>query len=92
MRKRSRIADLEFHLRRARSERELAYRSGDGIAADAHMKLSALHLQQALLLQPGGMEPVGSVRPFNAASFGREPPLQPPVTELPSIRGARVHP
>src|SRR5947208_3146438 len=51
MPKQSQFTDLEYHLRRARSERGVAYRLGDGVAADAHMRLSALHLGRALLLQ-----------------------------------------
>jgi hypothetical protein len=34
-----------YHLKRARSERELAYESGDERVSDAHMGLSMLHLQ-----------------------------------------------
>ena len=39
-----------YHLKRSRSERELAYRSGDDRASDAHMGLCALHLEQLLRL------------------------------------------
>ncbi len=39
-----------YHLRRARSERELAYRSRDERVSDAHMNLSALHLERLLRL------------------------------------------
>ena len=44
-------ADREYHLRRARSERHIAYRSADDRASNAHMRLSALHLQRALVLE-----------------------------------------
>jgi hypothetical protein len=46
-------SELGYHLERARCERDLAYRSGDTLAADAHMRLSVLHMNQALLLQTG---------------------------------------
>ncbi len=39
-----------YHLKRSRSERELAYQSGDDRASDAHMRLSTLHLEQLLRL------------------------------------------
>ena len=63
---RSRCSDVEYHLRRARSEREIAYRSGDAVAGDAHMRLSALHLRRALLLQAVRSAPVGNVHPFRS--------------------------
>lgn len=53
-------AQIDYHLQRARSERDIAYRSLVAPAADAHMRLSALHLGQGLLLQehaPGGRDP-----------------------------------
>jgi hypothetical protein len=43
--------DLEYHLDRARAERNTAYGAGHERVSDAHMKLSALHLQRALLLR-----------------------------------------
>lgn len=42
--------DHSYHSRRARTERDIAYRAADPRVADAHMRLSALHLSQALLL------------------------------------------
>jgi hypothetical protein len=39
-----------YHLRRARSERSLAYQSANDRVSDAHMSLSALHLQRLLRL------------------------------------------
>ncbi len=56
--------ELEYHLRRARTERDIAYRSGDPCVSDAHMQLSALHLQRALLLQEVRRAPAGNVNPF----------------------------
>ena len=46
-------SEVDYHLERARSERDLAYRSGVSRAADAHMRLSVLHMDRALLLQTG---------------------------------------
>jgi hypothetical protein len=86
MPKRSPISDLEFHLQRARCEREVAYRLGDGVAADAHMRLSALHLQRALLLQKVRTEPVGNVRPFKGRPVRPGSSAALPILELPSIR------
>jgi hypothetical protein len=45
------VTDIQYHLQRARSERYLAYRSADDYASEAHMKLSALHLERAMLLK-----------------------------------------
>lgn len=42
--------ERDYHSERARAERELAYRSADERASDAHMRLSALHLSRALIL------------------------------------------
>jgi hypothetical protein len=86
MPKRSPVTDLEYHLKRARAEREVAYRLGDGVAADAHMRLSALHLRRALLLQRVRTEPVGNVRPFIGAPAVGESSVPPPAFELQSIR------
>ena len=44
-------SELDYHLQRARHERDVAYRSEVSLAADAHMRLSVLHMEQALLLQ-----------------------------------------
>ena len=86
MPKSSSFPDVEYHLRRARCEREVAYRLGDGLAADAHMRLSALHLQQALLLQEVKTQPVGNVRPFKRTCRDAETSVPLPILELPSIR------
>ena len=40
-----------FHSQRAREERDIAYRARDARVADAHMRLSALHLSRALMLE-----------------------------------------
>ena len=86
MLKRSPISDLDFHLQRARCEREIAFRLGDGVAADAHLRLSALHLQRALLLQEVRTEPVGNVRPFKRPRVRAESSAALPIPQLPSIR------
>ena len=41
----------DYHASRARTERDIAYRTPDGRASDAHMRLSALHLSRALALE-----------------------------------------
>jgi hypothetical protein len=40
-----------YHSARARAERDIAYRATDSRASDAHMRLSALHLSRALMLE-----------------------------------------
>jgi hypothetical protein len=45
------LREVEYHRRRSRCERDAAYRLGDCLAADAHMRLSALHLERALVLE-----------------------------------------
>ena len=80
--------DVEYHLQRARSERDLAYKSGNSDASDAHMRLSALHLERALLLQEVRRAAVGNVTPFQtnwqvAEGSGTNALL--PLIELPSL-------
>ena len=84
MLRRSSCTDLEYHLGRSRRERELAYRLGDGAAADAHMRLSALHFQRALLLQEVKAHPVGNVRPFKRPSVAPASAAPLPAVEQPS--------
>ena len=79
------ITDVEYHLRRARAERDVAYRSGDGVAADAHMRLSAMHLQRAVLLQTVKSAPVGNVHPFHRPKAPAES-APPPSLAAPSVR------
>jgi hypothetical protein len=43
--------DSRYHLERARAERDIAYRAADLRASDAHMRLSALHLSRAMVLE-----------------------------------------
>jgi hypothetical protein len=39
--------NIQYHIERARAELDLAYRADQRVAADAHMRLSALHMQRA---------------------------------------------
>jgi hypothetical protein len=43
--------DKDYHAQRARAERQLAYKSPDARASDAHMRLSAMHLSRAMVLE-----------------------------------------
>ena len=79
--------DVEYHLQRARTERELAYQSLNPLASDAHLALSALHLDRATLLQEVQRTTVGNVTPFQgnwqaAERSGSNALL--PLIELPS--------
>jgi hypothetical protein len=53
---------LNYHARRARAERDIADRTAEGRASDAHMRLSALHLSRALVL-PEVDRRLGEARP-----------------------------
>ncbi|MGZ2412867.1 hypothetical protein ACUXST_002309 [Sphingomonas sp. F9_3S_D5_B_2] len=81
-------ADVEYHLRRARCERDIAYRTPEGPAADAHMKLSALHLQRALELQEVRRGLLAVVQPFRQRQTVRPRTFTAPgqVVHLPSVR------
>ena len=65
------ITDIDYHLQRSRSERDIAYRSGDARVSDAHLRLSALHLARALLLQEVRRTPVGNVTPIRSHANSR---------------------
>ena len=84
------MSDTEYHLHRARVERGIAYRSALACASDAHMRLSALHLQRALLLQQVVREPVGNVSPLRPSPETVSSPglaaAASPLIELPSYR------
>jgi predicted SprT family Zn-dependent metalloprotease len=45
------LNDASYHAQRARTERELAYRAPDERVGDAHLRLSALHLSRAMVLE-----------------------------------------
>ncbi len=38
---------VQYHIERARAELDLAYRAEQRCAAEAHMRLSALHMERA---------------------------------------------
>jgi hypothetical protein len=59
--------DFEYHLQRARSERNIAYRAIDPCVSDAHMTLSVLHLQRAMLLREVRLAPVANVTLFRSS-------------------------
>jgi hypothetical protein len=80
-------SDLQYHLRRARVERDIAYRAGDPRVSDAHMRLSALHLQRALLLQEVQRAPVGNVSPLKGIEGDR---AGSPISEI-SARFIELH-
>lgn len=48
--------EREYHESRARSELDWAYRAEREDVADAHMRLSALHMERALRLELSGDE------------------------------------
>lgn len=54
--------DHDFHMRRARAEIDLAYRSECRAAMEAHLRLSSLHMQRLKTSQP-------AVRPPGPATF-----------------------
>lgn len=45
------ISEKSYHAYRAREERDIAYRTSDPRASEAHLRLSALHLSRALMLE-----------------------------------------
>ena len=47
--------DRTHHRERVRAELDLAYRAGNRAAADAHLRLSALHMRR--LVELDGVEP-----------------------------------
>jgi hypothetical protein len=62
--------DMNYHAQRARAERDLAYKSADARASDSHMRLSALHLSRAMVLEEvdrrlGAAMPQQSMRIFS---------------------------
>lgn len=49
--------EKDYHLTRARAEMDLAYRAPEASAAQAHMKLSALHMARIKALDPTNAGP-----------------------------------
>ncbi len=78
--------DAEYHLSRARTERDVAYRSADVLAADLHMRLSALHMHQALLIQAANRERVNNVYEFPQRRSTGECAAVLPALQLPAMR------
>jgi len=77
---------VEYHLRRAQSERDVAYRSDSAVAADAHMRLSELHLQRALLLRAITLGAVGNVHPLQEMASTECRPTLPTVHPSSTVR------
>jgi hypothetical protein len=75
-------ADVEYHMRRALAERATADRATNAFAADAHMRLSELHLERALTLQAVRRRTVGNVHPFRSPVTKRDGPAatEPPLS------------
>ncbi len=44
--------NTQYHIERARAELDMAYRAEQRVAAEAHMRLSALHMERALGTAP----------------------------------------
>ena len=84
---RSRGTDVEYHLRRARSERDIAYRSADGLVADPHMRLSALHLHRALLLEAVNRAAVGNIHPLRAVTNNECRPVPVSILSVINLSG-----
>ncbi len=59
-------ADKFYHLERARAEMELAERARQGVAADAHRKLSLLHMNYLKELDEACQGASGRARPILA--------------------------
>jgi len=78
------ITDIDYHIQRSRSERDLAYRYGSGAVADAHMGLSELHLRRALALQHVQQAPLGNVTPLWQARERNQPVEQPQYSSAPA--------
>ena len=47
--------EREYHVQRARAELDWAYRAERREAAEAHLRLSALHMQRVRLLTPSAI-------------------------------------
>lgn len=61
--------DIEYHQQRARAERDLAYRSPSALVGDVHLRLSALHLSRALVLEEVDRRIGESVSPSRGSSL-----------------------
>lgn len=82
-------SDHDFHMRRARAELDLAYRSEGRRAMESHLRLSSLHMQRLrdlqLTVRPA---PVVTFIPTAAGVFTRARPTGPITTrELEAVPG-----
>jgi hypothetical protein len=84
------MTDVEYHLHRARCERDMAYRSADECVADAHMRLSALHLQRAMLLQEVQRSPVANIIPLRTEADRLSARLASPADRLIELPASAV--
>lgn len=78
--------DAEYHLGRARTERDIAYRSAHAVAADLHMRLSALHMHRALLIQAAIRGRPGNVHRFPHPQGAGERAAALPALQLVAMR------
>ena len=67
-------ADVEYHMRRAAAERAIAGRAANAFAADAHMRLSELHVERARTLEAARRGTIGNVHPFRSPVSKRDGP------------------
>ena len=59
--------DHDYHMRRARDELDLAYRSECGAAMESHLRLSSLHMQRLKSSEPAVRPPGAQPFPCTAA-------------------------
>lgn len=74
--------DREYHMERARSELDCAYRAEAQRAAEAHLRLSALHMEQLKHIEGAGAE-AGSVAHAGEESATRGHVIKTPHDEEP---------
>jgi hypothetical protein len=77
-------SDHEYHSRRARMERDIAYRAADERVSNAHMRLSALHLERALVSQE--IDHSFGEELESAAAFRQDGVLIARQTEMPAVQ------
>lgn len=78
--------EIDYHLERARTEGEIAYRSTRFCASVAHMHSACLHLQRAQLLKNVQVNRVGNVVPMRPTSGSSTAPAL--SGERPQLDGA----
>ena len=62
--------DLSYHQDRARAELDCGYRASSGNAADAHLRLSAMHMKRALEISRAPRPALFGGESRNAAATG----------------------